>query len=586
MRTDSARLRPKRVVGEFLSKPESTDVVARTTDAFVHVAKDTRSAEDAQLIQGLVGTAVKTAGVQYAENTQEDEKQGKQDALDGNGLSEPQGFLHSPKAYAKGYHGIEDEARGINFKAEYLSILKDNDFFVGTGKAEEQKDSIYKELYKKYYGEDYLKANGRDGMLTDSGLARLEEARLEGESQFRARATEYHKNEFVNNSRTIINDMVNKIIDSKVDAPDALSATIDSVHAEFVNTRGNIISKPEYQGLVIDSLGQKAIEMARTGDVEGARSLTAMIRELRDRDGKFYDKVSSSDAKTGISKYSLRGAIDAIDADVSKEIDMSEKIAKKAKEKQEDNILNGVTLGVSSLVDITDIKQRQEKLLTVRDNLRVAISKGLVSDGKARAYLQTLDDLATNQGFRDKSMAIVKIKAEQYANRPDASFEGLMAGYAGGLSAEDVIHVSGKIKSNQEAFIKAGKENVTKSQKMWDDMMKEQENILKSDSSMFSGVSKDTNEKIQQLNDLSRDTITEFVKTNGRVPSVGELNKLREEIVKFMGITDKYFNSEEESLNGFNDNGGSTKPPKDKGSDTKSTQSKSGSNLTSGPFGF
>lgn len=451
---ENVRVQPRRIVGQFLSAPQNTNVIARTTDAFIGVNRDTRALEDAKMIEGLVGSTIKVGAQVRADNAEEDALKGRNDAVMGREMDAPNGLFHSTKAYTEAYQGVKDEAQGIRFRDEYLTILRENDYFINTADPEAQQQDIYKQLFENYFGGDYLTKHGRDGLLTDRGLARIEEAKLLANSEFAKRGIEYRKEGFLNDTYTLVSDVVDVMLGANKINPDMLSASIDSNFEDYVKNNGNLVSKAEYQGIVLDRLSQKAIEKARTGDTEGASKMVEMLKGLRDKEGLIYDKITGSDPKNGKIKYGFRDTINGLEAQIQQEVVAMERIKKEAQEEAMEQTYAQYVVGVADLTNEgLNVTNRYAKVAQMRDQLRQDIMTGRIKASQGGSLLNKLDDMY-NQKTSKKSDSGTFRSAIAYVNRPNANFDEFVKVFGDGLSDRDFLTLSNKLQSSQNAYTK------------------------------------------------------------------------------------------------------------------------------------
>lgn len=529
---DDLRVRPRRIVGDFLSTPENTNVIARTSDAFIGVRKDTRALEDAKMIEDLVGSTIKVGAQVRQYNAEEDALKGRNDAVLGREMDAPNGLFHSTKAYTEAYQGVKDEAQGIRFRDEYLSILRENDYFINTPDPEAQQQDIYKKLYDSHFGGDYLTKHGRDGLLTDRGLARIEEAKLLANSEFSKRGIEYRKEGFLNDTYTLVSDVVDTMLGAKSISSDVLSASIDSNYEDYVRNNGQLVSKAEYQGIMLDKLSQKAKEKARLGDTEGAKSMTNMLKGLRDKEGLLYNRITGSDPKTGKMKYGFRDTIDGLEAEVEKEILAIEKIKKEAEEEAMEKTYAQYIVGVSDLSNEgLNISGRYNKVAGLRDQLQRDILNGKIKPSQGKTLLSKLDDMYNQKGTK-KSDSNTLRSAVAYINRPDADFDTFVKTFGAGLSDKDFITFTNKLHSNQDKY---SQDFDSASKKVYaefrDDIKRGKAKAL-NPNTILSMIDDKGASREAMFNTTFEATVEHFMKSNGRVPTTLELTEIADKAEK------------------------------------------------------
>ena len=525
MRVDQTRVKSKKIIGEFLSKPQETQVVARTTDSFVHVDKDTNALVDAKMIQGLVGGLVKTGGDLVQEYGTDSEAQGKQDALTGGEHQAPKGFFTSSAKYSKGYHGAKDSAQAIRMKGEYLEALEQNDYFMDSDNPEGNRDALYKGLYGKYF-EGYLTANGRDGMMTDRGLSVLEEAKLIGDNKFMSRHQEKVKQDFVDDAYTNISDDLEHI-----ETPHDLSVGIDIEYENYTAENGQIITKTEYQGMIIDKLSSRAIEMIRNGNEDGADDLVEMIAGLEDEKGSLYGRILDTDAKTGKVTHLFKDRIDALRIEALSEKAKIAKVKKEQKEELEESNLLDVTLSLSEMRDLPTAGERHVKLMAIRDTFRNALKRGEISDVKAKTYMTLLDGLSSEQGFRENSDTPTLMEATKYAQRSGADLNGLLTRFGDQLSGKDILMLNTKIHTWQDKYKAVGKDAVKNTEALIKKHTKRITDLCTQGGTYIDKkFSEYTDIKVRELRDSADVIISNFMKEHDRLPRTLEIREiLREE---------------------------------------------------------
>lgn len=523
---DDLRIRPRRIVGNFLSTPENTNVIARTTDAFIGVNKDTRASDDAKMIEGLVGATVKVGAQARQMNAEEDALKGRNDAVLGKEMDAPSGLFHSTKAYTEAYQGVKDEAQGIRFRDEYLNILRENDYFINTADPEAQQQDLYKTLYENHFGGDYLTKHGRDGLLTDRGLARIEEAKLVSNSEFIKRGVEYRKEGFLNDSYTLVSDVVDTMLGAKSISSDMLSASIDSNFEDYVKNNGNIISKAEYQGIMLDKLGQKAKEKARLGDVDGAKNMVEMVRGLRDKEGSLYDRITGSDAKDGKIKYGFRGTIDNLENEVQQEITAVERAKKAAEVEAQEQTYAQYIVGVSDLTNEgLNISGRHSKVASLRDQLQQDIVSGKIKPSQGKTLLNKLDDMYNQRGTK-KSDSNALRSAIAYVNRPDADFDTFVNTYGSGLSDKDFLQFANKFYTNQKQYSNEFDSATKKVYSEYRDDLKKGKGRNLNPNTIFAKYDDKGELRETLFNTTFEATVDNFMKTNGKAPSIMELTEI------------------------------------------------------------
>lgn len=523
---NNLRVLPRRIVGDFLSTPENTNTVARTTDAFISVQRDTRKADDAKMLEGLVGATIKVGAQVQKDNAEEDAIKGKSDALAGKEMETPSGFLRSTKAYTEAYQGVKDEAQGIRFRDEYLSILRENDYFINTTDPEAQQQDIYKKLYENYFGGGYLTKHGRDGLLTDRGLARIEEALLVGNSEFSKRGIEFKKEGFLNDTYTLMSDVVDTMLEAKSISPDVLSATLDSNYEDYVANNGNIITKAEYQGIMIDKFSQKAKEKARLGDIDGALGTLEMIKNLRDKEGNLYDRITNNDPKTGKLEYAFRNTIDGIEKDVHSEINAVKKVQEEAKAQAKENTYAQYIVGISDLFDENStVSERHIKVAHLRDKLQEDLLKENIDPTKGKTLLNKLDDMYNKKGKINSHSQALR-EAIAYVNRPNADYNTFVETYGDYLSDTDFVTFTNKLFSNQKVYRNEFDEATKKVYEKFRGDLKDGKAKALNPNTIFNRFDLDGEDRVTIFNTTFEATYYNFMKENGRTPNMLELTEM------------------------------------------------------------
>lgn len=553
---DDLRIRPRRIVGAFLSAPQETNVVARTTDAFIGVRRDDRGVEDAKLIESLVGSTIKVGANVRQMNREEDFLRGRNDAVLGNEADAPNSLFHSTKAYMEGYQGVKDEAQGIRFRDEYLSILRENDYFISTSNPEAQQQDVYKKLFDRYFGGDYLTKHGRDGLLTDRGLARIEEAKLLANSEFAKRGIEFRKEGFLNDTYTLVSDVVDTMLEAKSISSDVLSASIDSNYEDYVKNNGYLVSKAEYQNIMLDKLSQKAREKARLGDTESARTIANMLKNLRDKEGNLYDRITGADPKTGMMKYGFRDTIDSLEIAIEKEAIAIEKIKKEAQAEAQEQTYAQYVVGVSDLTNEgLNIAGRYSKIAMMRDTLQNDILSGKIDATKGKTLLSKLDDMYNQRGSK-KSDSHTFRSAIAYINKPDANFDEFVKVYGDGLSDSDFLTLSNKLTSIQNKYDNELDSATKKSYTEFREDLKRGIAKTLNPNTILSKIDPIGEERELMFNTTFESTVSSFISKNGRVPDYLELAKIADYAKKL--TLQQYPLSKKSNTGGSNGGGKST----------------------------
>lgn len=562
MRVESSRITPRKVTKELLTSPQTTQIIAKPVDMYVkpnlNFEGSSNGVRNAKLLEGLVGNTVRVAGMYYKENAEQDYLKGQQDATARKQMDTDYdgGFLHSKESYENGYRGMEDEARAIGFESDYLEQLKLNNYYLDAPDPKAMQDELYTNLYQNHFSQEYLQSNGRDGRLTENGLLRIKAALLKGEEQFNEASLEKQKTDFVNSANVIVMDAVDKGLANGSLTAKGLSDYSQSIYEENLLSNGESITKAEYNHLMLDNLGSKVITLVRAGKVSEANSLFDAIKDMGDSDGKFWDRVTKTDAKTGEQDFGYRRSIIGIENELAKEEKAIKEAQEEARRQQEDAILRSTALAASLSYNEMDPLKRFEMIARSRDALQKGVAAGIVSSTHAKTWLDMMDSQFQNGGFPDKTNGNYLAAAETYVNNPNANAEDFAAMFKTGLNPRDFTKYLGQLYDNKEKIAKVGdssyKEARTEGKRQLELMMN---NLL---GGAYRDVTRLTGEDaaLIQAGDREMDKfILEFIRDNDRVPSIIELMNKTDEMYSKMNKLVKKGGNSAAATNRFNTSG-------------------------------
>lgn len=378
-RRTEKRLRARSQRG--LDPRESQDVTtprlrptARPVDPFEgEAAVDLRTAEALGNINKALAGYGKLQALQKPANI----KRAEADFQAGKAPDRDTGFFNVGAGYMEAYHDLDNEARAIGFREEWMSALAANNYFLkdaeGNPLPEDEAQENWETTKALIYNKHLATADPR-GAAGSSNILHLTDREVETkkgmmvQNMFREKSLE--------NADKIVGQIVTDYgTASYLDTPVEFKQMARNFYKEIQETSTGqpVISPDQYTEQVIDNLGLAAINFATRANASDARRLLKVMNAT-DKDG-----INWMTVKGGDGAYKFQKQITDYVATVEGLLESAEQAADNDEKSKTANMWG----------------QREVQFLSVAGVLRGDLSKTYNVGGKEVSYDEALVQLET-----------------------------------------------------------------------------------------------------------------------------------------------------------------------------------------------
>lgn len=546
MNPKTRRITPRRISKDIISDPQTTQIIARPLDIYVkpnlNFEGSSSGERRANLLKSIVGDVARIAGHTYNQNAKEDYIKGRQDANARLEMDKEYdgGFLHSKESYENGYRATEDEAKAIYMQSSYLEALEQNNYFLDDANPRDRMDELYKQIYSQTVTPEYLYSNNRDGVMSEVGVLAFKNALIAGEEAFNKAYVEDRKLKLTNATKVVYKDNLSKLYANGQLNVDSISATaLDIEQTNLASEGGGFITEQEYTTMMIDSISELALDEINRGDFKKADTLLSTLKGAYNAQGiKWYDQITSTDAKSGKQVYGFKDNIDELEVAILRAKEDYRKASEEARKKWQDDNLTKLTLATIKLSNIDDPLELSKQTNELNKLVETYVRNGAVDASKGLKLFDNLQDLKNNEGYPQESKGEAYREAYYYVQGVDANFNDFMEQFKYRLSKADLSKLINELQQNQDKLSSSGIKKQTATLSALNSGVEYIEKILGArtiDNKIKDILDPHTAKLVSRLNRQKNDFIMEYA-NKGSIPTSKEVNDFLDE------LEDKYAN--------------------------------------------
>lgn len=285
-------------------------VVSRPTDPFVKPADTTRDPNLDSFLQSLKNIEGITNGYVQVQRAYKDEngQKGKGDAAIGKPPeTEHEGLFNSGYGYNEAYNVTHGEAKGLEFRKEYLTKLQENNYFQGSPDPQKAHDKFFQDLYTHHFS-----TVGSNPQLMFGASEQLKQAQVEGSMAFQKASYDTSKTSFTNSVSQMQQDhlyLYAKGAQSEEDLGTLRRILTDDWSLKVKPT--NFMTRDQYSQTIVNNIGAVALKMAQDPSMTTSAALAAARKVSSLFDSPDPDtKQSWSSMVDGEGKLKFRADID------------------------------------------------------------------------------------------------------------------------------------------------------------------------------------------------------------------------------------------------------------------------------------
>lgn len=265
-------------------------VSARPTDPYVKPAPSTVDPNLESLIHTVRNLENITNGYVQVQRAYKDENamKGKADAVQGKApATEHEGLFNSGYGYQEAYNITQGEAKGLEFRKEYLTKLQENNYFQNAEDPQKAHDEFFHDLYNHHFS-----AVGQNPQIMFGASEHLKLAQAEGAIAFHKASYDTAKTSFTNAVSQLQQDHL--FLYAKGEQSEEDLANLRRILSEDWNLRvkpTNFMTRDQYSQTIINNIGTVALKLAQdptkmTSDaIEAAYKLVSLF-DIPDPDTK------------------------------------------------------------------------------------------------------------------------------------------------------------------------------------------------------------------------------------------------------------------------------------------------------------
>ncbi|SNB45693.1 hypothetical protein [Geobacter sp. DSM 9736] len=257
-------------------------------------------------IEGITNGFISIQKAYKEENAQK----GKADAVQGKPYEEPEGFLNTGYGYREAYEVTQGEAKGLEFRKEYLTKLKENNYFQNDPEPQKAHDKFFQELYGHHFS-----SVGTNSTIMFGASEQLKQAQVEGSIEFQKASYDTAKTSFTNSISQMQQDHLFTYARGARTEEDIanLRRLMNDDWALKVKPT-NFVTRDEYSRMVVANIGAVAVKIAQDPNKTSSEALSEAHRLLSLYDSPDPDtKQSWSTMVDAEGKLKFRGDIEHIE---------------------------------------------------------------------------------------------------------------------------------------------------------------------------------------------------------------------------------------------------------------------------------
>ncbi|BCS53304.1 hypothetical protein [Geobacter sp. SVR] len=244
-------------------------IQARPTDPY---KRPEVSPDVASFVDALKNVDKITNGFIQIQKAYKDENalQGKADAIAGKPYQEPEGFLNNGYGYREAYDVTQGEAKGLEFRKEYLLKLKENNYFQNQPDPQGAHDKFFQDLYTHHFS-----AVGNNPTIMFGASEQLKQAQVEGSMEFQKASYDTAKTSFTNSISQMQQDHLYtyaKGAKTEEDIANLRRLMGDDWALKVKPT--NFVTRDEYSRMVVANIGATAMKIAQDQTIPASEALT------------------------------------------------------------------------------------------------------------------------------------------------------------------------------------------------------------------------------------------------------------------------------------------------------------------------
>ena len=251
-------------------------VSARPTDPYEKPGSNPDLTSFVDTLKNIEGVTNGFISIQKAYKEGNAQK-GKADAIQGKPMSEPEGFLNGGYGYAEAYDITQGEAKGLEFRKEYLTKLKENNYFQNDpATAQQSHDKFFKDLYDHHFT-----TVGQNPTVMFGAAEQLKQAQVEGSMEFQKASYDTAKTSFNGSISSMQQDHLYtyaQSAQSEEDIANLRRLMNDDWSLKVKPT--NFVTRDEYSQMVVSNIGKVALKIAQDPTKTSSEAMSAARKLL------------------------------------------------------------------------------------------------------------------------------------------------------------------------------------------------------------------------------------------------------------------------------------------------------------------
>lgn len=418
-------------------------VAARPTDPYVKPA-DTRDPNLDSFLQTVRNIENITNGYVQVQKAYKDENamRGKADAVQGKpAATEHEGLFNSGYGYQEAYNVTQGEAKGLEFRKEYLTKLQENNYFQNSPDPQKAHDAFFNDLYQHHFG-----AVGNNPQIMFGASEQLKQAQVEGSIAFQKASYDTAKTSFTNAVSQMQQDHL--YLFAKGDKTEEDLANLRRMLSEDWNLKvkpTNFMTRDQYSQTIVNNIGAVALKLAQDPTKTTSEALAEAYKLTSLFDAPDPDtKQSWSTMVDGEGKLKFRADIDHFNQRLNSIQKQREEADQKWLEQKQDNeekdlfinyvinpnlsyeakkaaIVKAKYLGHNAIEDLigkADVFQREEKNI-VQDYPTITAIRERIEMSSSADQLQSLRKVVSQNYGSHLNSATAKELMERITSRID-----------------------------------------------------------------------------------------------------------------------------------------------------------------------
>lgn len=237
-------------------------VAARPTDPYVKPQAPTTDPNLDSLIQTVRNLESITNGYVQVQKAYKDENamKGKADAVQGKpAATEHEGLFNSGYGYQEAYNITQGEAKGLEFRKEYLEKLQENNFFQNAENPQKAHEEFFQGLYNHHFS-----SVGNNPQIMFGASEHLKLAQVEGATAFQKASYETAKTSFTNAVSQMQQDHL--FLYAKGSQSEEDLTNLRRILSEDWNLRvkpTGFMTRDQYTQTIINNIGSVALKLAQ-----------------------------------------------------------------------------------------------------------------------------------------------------------------------------------------------------------------------------------------------------------------------------------------------------------------------------------